>query len=82
MTAFVYILRCSDGTLYTGWTKDIEKRLAAHNRGIGAKYTRGRIPVELLYKEEYETKEEAMTREVAIKTFSRKAKTQLIKSGN
>ena len=59
MTAFTYIVRCADGTLYTGWTDDIEKRLAAHNSGHGAKYTRSRRPVELVYQECFDTKEEA-----------------------
>lgn len=78
MTAFVYILRCSDGTLYTGWTYDINKRIASHNSGTGAKYTRGRTPVDLLYKETYETKEEALARESAIKALPREAKLKLI----
>jgi putative endonuclease len=78
MTAFVYILRCSDGTLYTGWTYDINKRIASHNSGTGAKYTRGRTPVDLLYKEAYETKELAMARESAIKALPREAKLELI----
>lgn len=78
MKAFVYIVRCSDGTLYTGWTNNTDKRIADHNFGVGAKYTRGRTPVELLYKEEYGTKEEALAREVFIKTLSRKAKFELI----
>ena len=62
MTPCAYILLCADGTLYTGWTSDIEKRLAAHNAGRGAKYTRGRRPVTLLYSEECATKSEAMKR--------------------
>ena len=69
-----YILRCSDGTLYTGWTNDIEKRLAAHNRGEGARYTRGRTPVELVYLEAFETKQEAMRREAAIKRMTHRQK--------
>lgn len=73
-----YILRCSDGTLYTGWTNDIEKRLEAHNRGEGAKYTRGRTPVELIYKEAFATKQEAMKREAAIKKLSRRDKLKLV----
>ena len=72
-----YILRCSDDTLYTGWTNDMEKRLAAHNDGTGAKYTRGRRPVELVYYEEFATKQEAMRREVAIKKLSRAEKEAL-----
>lgn len=58
-----YILECSDHTLYTGWTNDIEKRLEAHNSGQGAKYTRGRRPVKLVYLEVHNTKQEAMKRE-------------------
>lgn len=73
-----YILRCSDGTLYTGWTNDIEKRLRAHNEGQGAKYTRGRTPVELVYLEEFDTKQEAMKRETAIKKLTKKDKLHLI----
>ena len=73
-----YILKCSDGTLYTGWTNNLEKRLREHNRGQGAKYTRGRRPVELVYAEEYETKREAMQRESQIKRLTRKEKQALI----
>lgn len=75
---YTYILRCSDGTLYTGWTNDIERRLKAHNEGKGAKYTKGRGPVELVHLEEFETKEEAMSREYAIKHMSRREKEKLI----
>lgn len=77
MTPCAYILLCADGTLYTGWTNDIEKRLAAHNAGRGAKYTRGRRPVTLLYSEECATKSEAMSREGAIKKLSREEKLML-----
>ena len=77
MTPCAYILLCADGTLYTGWTNDIEKRLAAHNAGRGAKYTRGRRPVTLLYSEECATKSEAMSREAAIKKLSREEKLML-----
>lgn len=73
-----YVLRCSDGTLYTGWTNNIEKRLKAHNAGKGGKYTKVRTPVELVYMEEYETKQEAMRREVEIKRMKRKEKEELI----
>lgn len=76
----VYILKCADGSLYTGWTNDLEKRVAAHNAGSGAKYTRGRTPVELVFREYFETKEEAQSREVKIKRLSRKAKMQLIET--
>jgi putative endonuclease len=74
-----YMLRCSDGTLYTGWTNNIEKRLEAHNAGKGGKYTRVRIPVELVYLEEHETKQEAMSREAQIKQLTRREKEALMK---
>jgi len=75
---FTYILRCGDGSLYTGWTNDLQRRLAAHNAGTGGKYTRTRLPVELVYWEEYDTKEEAMQREWHIKQLSRAEKLSLI----
>ena len=75
-----YIVECSDGTLYTGWTNDIEKRMKAHNQGQGAKYTRGRTPVELVYLESFETKQEAMKREARIKRLKRRDKLALIAS--
>lgn len=73
-----YILKCADNTLYTGWTTDLQKRLNAHNQGKGAKYTRSRRPVTLVYHEIFETKEEAMRREAAIKKLSRPQKERLI----
>ena len=60
---FTYIVKCSDGSLYTGWTNDLDKRLKAHNSGRGAKYTKTRRPVELVYYEKFLTKQEAMSRE-------------------
>ena len=75
---YTYMLKCSDGTLYTGWTNDLEKRVEAHNSGKGAKYTKARRPVELAYYEEFETKEQAMKREYAIKQLGRKEKQELI----
>ena len=78
MTAYVYILRCADDTLYCGWTTDLIARIAAHNRGNGAKYTRSRRPVKLAYYEEYENKQEAMSREWHIKRMSREEKLRLI----
>lgn len=75
---YTYIVKCKDGTLYTGWTNDIEKRIEAHNTGKGAKYTKTRRPVELIYLEEFLTKEEAMKREYAIKQMSRQRKIKLI----
>lgn len=75
---YTYILRCSDDTLYCGWTNNLEKRLASHNAGKGAKYTHTRIPIELVYYETFETKEEAMRREFAIKQLTRQQKLKLI----
>lgn len=75
---FTYILRCADGTYYTGWTNNLEKRLAAHNAGVASKYTRSRRPVELVYHECFETKEEAMGREWRIKQLTRAQKEALI----
>ena len=75
---YTYILSCADGTLYTGWTNDLDRRLAAHNAGKGGKYTRARLPVSLAYYEEFETKEEAMAREWAIKQLTREQKLRLI----
>ena len=75
---YTYMVKCRDGTLYTGWTNNLEKRLTDHNAGKGAKYTKSRRPVELVYYESYETKEEAMRREYAITRMSRKEKLQLI----
>ncbi len=77
---YVYILRCRDDTLYTGMTDDLEKRLAAHNSGKGAKYTRGRGPVTLVYREELETKIEACKREYRIKQLTRPEKIKLIEN--
>ncbi len=76
---YTYILECSDGTYYTGWTNNLDKRLKDHNNGKGAKYTKPRLPVDLIYYEEYETKEEAMRREYAIKCMTRSEKDQLVK---
>lgn len=75
---YTYILRCSDGSFYTGWTNNLEKRLDSHNEGKGAKYTRARRPVELAYYEVFNTKEEAMRREWQIKRMTRKRKILLI----
>ena len=76
---YTYIVECSDGTLYTGWTNNLEKRLEAHNAGKGAKYTKTRRPVKLVYQEQFETKEEAMSREYHIKQLNRKEKMKLMK---
>ena len=76
---YTYIVRCADGTLYTGWTNDLKKRIKAHNAGKGAKYTKSRRPVILVYYEEYETKSEALRREAAIKKLSRQEKLRMIR---
>jgi len=75
---YVYILRCADGSLYTGWTNDLKKRVKTHNAGKGAKYTKTRLPVELVYYEEYEEKGEALSRELSIKKLKKTAKEKLI----
>ena len=79
---FLYILRCKDGSLYTGITTDVAKRLEAHRSGKGAKYTRGRGPLELLYQEECGTHSQALKREYAVKNLTRQEKEQLILSKN
>lgn len=76
---YVYILRCSDDSLYTGWTTNLETRFKVHSSGKGAKYTRARLPVKLVYFEEYQDKREAQRREYAIKKLSRIEKLKLIK---
>ena len=78
MKHYCYILRCKDNSLYTGYTTDVKARIRKHNIGKGAKYTRSRLPVKLVYYEEYETKHEAMSREYYIKQMSRKSKLDLI----
>lgn len=77
-TAYTYIVECGDGTLYTGWTNHLEERLKSHNEGKGAKYTRSRLPVRLVYYEVFSNKQEAMKREYAIKQLTRKDKLLLI----
>jgi putative endonuclease len=77
---YVYILECKDGTLYTGWTTNIENRIAQHNQGKGAKYTRSRYPVSLKYFEKFNSKEEALRREALIKKLSRQEKLKLIQN--
>ena len=75
---FTYLLRCADGTLYGGYTTDLQKRLAAHNSGKGAKYTRGRGPVEVMYTECFPSRSDASKREAVIKRLSRMDKLELI----
>ena len=79
MPCFCYILECSDGTYYTGWTTNPERRVRQHNRGRGAKYTRARLPVRLLYVEELPDRASAMKRERAIKSLSRRQKEKLFR---
>lgn len=75
---YIYILKCSDGALYTGWTTDLDNRVVAHNKGIGAKYTK-RLPVILVYSEAFGSKSEALKRELEIKKLTREQKLELIK---
>lgn len=77
---YTYIVRCSDDTLYTGWTNNLEKRIETHNNKKGAKYTKTRSPVTLEYYETFENKIEAMSREYMIKKMTRKQKEELIKT--
>jgi putative endonuclease len=76
--AFTYILECADGTLYTGWTEDLARRLQVHNAGRGARYTRGRLPVHLVYWEAQPSRNAAQRREAALRRLSRDQKRQLI----
>lgn len=76
--ACVYIVKCSDTSLYTGWTRNIVERLKVHNSGMGSKYTRSRLPVTLVYWEEFESKSSALKREAEIKKMTRKQKLKLI----
>lgn len=77
---YVYVLSCADDTLYTGYTTDVARRVAEHDAGEGAKYTRGRTPVELVHVESLESKSAAMSREYAIKQLSRTEKERLVES--
>lgn len=81
MAYWLYILRCGDDTLYTGTTDDVERRLKAHREGKGAKYTRGRGPLEVVYREELSDKSAALKRECAVKRLSRAEKLKLIENG-
>lgn len=81
MTCYTYLVRCADGSLYCGWTNNLKQRIEAHNSGRGARYTRSRRPVVLVYYEEYGTKHDAMSREVKIKQLTRAEKEQLILGG-
>lgn len=77
----MYVLECADGTFYTGYTNNLEKRLTTHNSGKGAKYTRARLPVVCVYKEEFDTKQEAMRAEYQMKQKSRQQKIDYMKRG-
>ena len=78
---YVYLLRCADDTLYCGWTTDLEHRVRVHNSGRGAKYTRSRTPVKLVYFEEFEDRKEALSREWHLKRLTRDEKLLLIRNG-
>lgn len=80
-TYFVYMLRCADGSLYTGWTSDIDRRVRQHNRGVASKYTRTRLPVSLVYLEEASSRGDALRREIDIKKLERAQKLKLIGGG-
>jgi len=75
---YVYVLDCADGSLYTGYTTDVARRVAEHDAGDGAKYTRGRTPVELVHVEAFDSKSTAMSREYAIKQLTRREKESLV----
>ena len=77
---FTYMVRCADGTLYTGWTNDLDRRCKAHNAGRGARYTRTRLPVTIVYVERHETKQAAMQREYALKQLTHAQKEALVRS--
>lgn len=78
MSNYTYLLRCADDSLYCGWTNHLEERVACHNEGRGAKYTRSRRPVELVYYEIFDTREETMHREAVIKRCSRAEKQEMV----
>jgi putative endonuclease len=80
MSCYCYILKCSDGTFYTGWTTDPERRVTQHNKGIGAKYTSVRRPVKLVYLEQHSNRTDAMKRELAIKKMKRAQKSKLVEN--
>ena len=82
MDNYVYILRCGDNSLYTGWTNNLVNRLKMHKTGHGAKYTKGRGPINLMYFEVFLSKSEALKREYEIKQFTKDQKEELIKTGN
>ena len=75
---YVYVLRCADDTLYTGYTTDVQRRVAEHDAGEGAKYTRGRTPVDLVYAESFDSRSAAMSREYELKEYSKAEKERLV----
>lgn len=77
---YVYILKCGDGSFYCGYTNDVEKRFEKHKSGMGAKYTRARLPLEIVYVEEFETKSDALKRECEIKKMKRQQKEKLVEA--
>lgn len=80
--AFIYLLRCADDTIYTGWTYDVEQRVSTHQKGRGARYTRTRRPVELIYHEKLKSRQDAMKREIQIKRMPRAKKLALAEAKN
>ncbi|MFH0833850.1 MAG: GIY-YIG nuclease family protein [Patescibacteria group bacterium] len=82
MSHFFYLARCRDGSLYSGYSQDLEKREKAHNSGKGAKYTAGRRPVKIIYFEKFDSKSEALKREAAVKKMSRAEKLKLVGAKN
>ncbi|MBM2659723.1 GIY-YIG nuclease family protein [Staphylococcus pseudoxylosus] len=78
---YIYIVKCKDSSLYTGYAKDVTQRIAKHNNGQGAKYTKIRRPVQLVYQEMFDTKSEALKREYEIKRYTRQQKLELISEG-
>lgn len=82
LTTYIYILRCSDNSLYTGWTNDVEKRVAQHNAGKGAKYTRSRLPATLVYRESCSSEAQARRREYKVKQLSHEEKLRLVTKGD
>ena len=82
MAAFVYLLRCGDGTLYCGWTNDLERRLAQHQAGTASRYTRARLPVELAWSQPMASRSAAMREEVRIKRLSRAKKLRLLEGAS
>ncbi|MFZ7121875.1 MAG: GIY-YIG nuclease family protein [Eubacteriaceae bacterium] len=79
---YVYMLRCNDNSLYTGWTTDLDRRLKEHNKGTGAKYTRAKLPVKLVYHEQLNSKSDAIKREYQIKQLKKIQKEKLVKKNN